>query len=124
MSTVVIGYVPTAEGEAALATGIAEARLRDAEVLVVHRERDGEPDESGRAATRAALEEAAIPHEVRTMPEGAEFSEALVGAAEDVGAELIVIGLRRRTSTGKLILGANAQHVLLDAPCPVLTVKP
>ena len=50
-------------------------------------------------------------------------AEDLVKVAEDTGAELIVIGLRRRTPVGKLILGSNAQRVLLDAPCPVLAVK-
>ena len=47
----------------------------------------------------------------------------LIGIAESSGAELIVIGLRRRTPVGKLILGSNAQRILLDAHCPVLAVK-
>lgn len=47
----------------------------------------------------------------------------LVDIAEETNAELIVIGLRRRTPVGKLILGSQAQRVLLDANCPVLAVK-
>jgi nucleotide-binding universal stress UspA family protein len=44
-------------------------------------------------------------------------------AAESADAEFIVIGLRRRSPVGKLLLGSNAQRVLLDAACPVLAVK-
>ena len=54
---------------------------------------------------------------------GFEPSEDLIGIAEDADAELIVIGLRRRSPVGKLILGSNAQRILLDAKCPVLAVK-
>ncbi|HRC18540.1 MAG TPA: universal stress protein, partial [Phycicoccus elongatus] len=50
-------------------------------------------------------------------------SDVLVDIAEETNAELIVIGLRRRTPVGKLILGSQAQRVLLDANCPVLAVK-
>jgi nucleotide-binding universal stress UspA family protein len=44
--------------------------------------------------------------------------------AREQGSDLVVIGIRRRTPTGKLILGSQAQRILLDAPCPVLAVKP
>lgn len=42
--------------------------------------------------------------------------------ASEVGAEMIVIGIRNRSRVGKLILGSTAQEVLLGAPCPVLGV--
>jgi nucleotide-binding universal stress UspA family protein len=48
----------------------------------------------------------------------------VVDIADEVGAELIVIGMRRRSAVGKLLLGSTAQRILLDARCPVLAVKP
>ena len=43
--------------------------------------------------------------------------------ANEVDADFIVIGLRRRTPVGKLLLGSNAQRILLEASVPVLAVK-
>ena len=54
---------------------------------------------------------------------GNDAPEDIVEVAEEVGADFIVIGLRRRSPVGKLILGSNAQRILLDANCPVLAVK-
>ena len=54
---------------------------------------------------------------------GQEPAEDLIAAAEEFGAELIVIGLRRRSPVGKLLMGSDAQRILLDSPVPVLAVK-
>jgi nucleotide-binding universal stress UspA family protein len=72
---------------------------------------------------RAALREAGVEHEVRQLVRGLDPADDLVNVAAEVNADIIVIGLRRRSPVGKLILGSNAQRVLLDAPCPVLAVK-
>ena len=50
-------------------------------------------------------------------------AEDLISVADEESADFIVIGLRRRSPVGKLILGSNAQRILLDASCPVLAVK-
>jgi nucleotide-binding universal stress UspA family protein len=36
---------------------------------------------------------------------------------------VLVIGLRRRTAVGKLLLGSAAQRILLTVDCPVLAVE-
>jgi nucleotide-binding universal stress UspA family protein len=131
MGNVVVGYVPKAEGQAALTSAIAEAKLRGAKVVVVNSHRGG-TDFDGAASARAdtemeevkgKLDAAGVEHETRQLVRGFEPAEDLLGIAAEVSAELIVIGLRRRSPVGKLILGSNAQRILLDAKCPVLAVK-
>jgi len=127
--TIVVGYVPTPEGEAALAAAVAEARLREQPLHVVNSSRgDALTDtrfasEEALAAVRARLDEAGVVYEIAQEVRGQDASEEIVGAADRVQASLIVIGMRRRTPTGKLITGSQAQRVLLDAHCPVLAVK-
>ncbi len=127
MPTVVVGYVPKPEGEAALDRAIEEAQLRDAELIVVHSHRSRNADDAETLpeldAARARLDAAGVSYDVRQLERGFEAAEDLVSVAESHDADLIVIGLRRRTPVGKLILGSNAQRVLLDAHCPVLAVK-
>jgi nucleotide-binding universal stress UspA family protein len=131
MGTVVVGYVPKPEGEAALATAIEEAKLRGSRLVVVNSHRGGSDydnsesskDDQEMASVRATVEKSGIDFEIRQLVRGFEPAEDLISIAEASSAELLVIGLRRRTPVGKLILGSNAQRVLLDAHCPVLAVK-
>jgi len=131
MATVVVGYVPKPEGDAALKTAISEAKLRGATLVVVNSHRGGpgfDTEASNKAdghmdGVRAELDASGLTYDVRQLVRGLEPSEDLIKVAEDTDADLIVIGLRRRTPVGKLILGSNAQRVLLDAHCPVLAVK-
>jgi nucleotide-binding universal stress UspA family protein len=129
--SIVVGYVATKEGRAALRAASAEARLRNARLVVINSNRGGKDLDGAEAAryeaelasVRQTLDDAGIEHEVRQLVRGVEPAEDLVKVAEETSAELIVIGLRRRTPVGKLILGSNAQRILLDAPCAVLAVK-
>ena len=128
---VVVGFVPTNEGRAALRRAAEEARTRGTRLVVINSNRggkdlttaDAERYDSELATVRRELSETGIEHEVRQLVRGQEPAEDLIAVAEEVGAEVIVIGLRRRTPVGKLILGSHAQRILLDAPCPVLAVK-
>lgn len=131
MGTIVVGYVPKPEGKAALRRAAEEAKLRDSRLVVVNSHRGGREfdrddaieSEEQLAEVKTLLTETGVAHDVRQLVRGMDPAEDLVNVAVEVDAELIVIGLRRRSPVGKLILGSNAQRVLLDAPCPVLAVK-
>src|SRR5690242_14763077 len=127
--TIIVGYRPTPEGSAALDRAVAEARRSGARLLVINSaERPSGstepiPAERGVDALSQRLEAAGIVHEIRQLDLDDDPAEAILAGVSDQAADLIVIGLRRRTPVGKLITGSVAQRVLLDADCPVLTVK-
>ena len=127
--TIVVGYVPTPQGEAALAAAIAEASRREEPLHVLNTAR-GDTLSDPRYASedtldevRARMAQAGVGFEIQQLVRGHEAAEEIVEAADRLNASMIVIGLRRRTPTGKLITGSQAQRILLDANCPVLAVK-
>lgn len=128
---VVVGYIPTKEGRAALREAAAVCRRRNTRLVVVSSARGNrsyDPEETRRLETALAevtadLNEENMDFVDRFLVRGPEPGDEIVNVAREIDAELIVIGLRRRTPVGKLLLGSNAQRVLLEAPCPVLAVK-
>lgn len=128
---IVVGYVETKEGHAALARAADECLLRGTDLVVVVSQRGGHvlsrddvaQRDANLASVGADLAARGVPYSVRHLVKGNEPAEDLIDVADEVGADFIVIGLRRRTPVGKLILGSNAQRILLDAACPVLAVK-
>ena len=127
--TVVCGYVPTPEGRAALAAALVEAARRG-EDLVVLNTRHGEAPVDPRYATdddiaqvRQVLDGSDVPSRLEQRASGRGVAVDLLGLAADEHASMIVIGLRRRSPTGKIIFGSTAQQILLESETPVLAVK-
>jgi nucleotide-binding universal stress UspA family protein len=126
---IIVGYVPTPEGVAALDSAIEEARRRGRRLVVLNSSR-GESLVDPRFATGAEwdsverrLTESGVEHELAQLVEGKDAADQILALARDLNAELIVIGLRRRTAVGKFIMGSQSQTILLHAECPVLAVK-
>jgi nucleotide-binding universal stress UspA family protein len=126
---VVVGYTPGAIGEAALARAVTEARLRTGRLVVVNSSRGDAPvdnrflqDDQAKALGQQ-LDASGVPWTLHQPVRGRDAADEVLAAADDVRADLVVIGLRRRSPVGKLVLGSTAQRVLLDARCPVLAVK-
>lgn len=72
---------------------------------------------------RTTLEEGGVTFTIRQEVRGPEAADELIDVPDEVGAELCVIGIRRRSAVGKMVLGSNAHRILMDSPWPVLTVR-
>lgn len=123
--SIVVGFITTNEGRAALKVAVSEALMRHARLIVLmpaSPRGDTHEIAAAEAELAADVASAGVELESRVMAPDADPGEELIRVADEVDAARIVIGLRRRSPVGKLILGANAQRVLLDATCPVLAV--
>jgi nucleotide-binding universal stress UspA family protein len=129
--SVIVGYMSSDRGRAALELGLEEARLRDTDLVVVHSLHGaGVDDDEDVVASDRELEtidemlsKEGINYSIHNFVRGNSPAEDIVQAAKDYDGQLIVIGLRQRTSAGKFLLGSNAHDILMNAPCPVLTIR-
>lgn len=130
--SVVVGFIDTPEGRAAVDAARRAAELLREPLVVVnvsglhHGLRHVSPSDEEAALSdldrKLAAEE--VEHTVVHPVGDYDPAEEILRAAQSHAASLVVLGIRRRTPVGKLIMGSTAQRVLLEAPCAVLTVKP
>ncbi|WP_049561480.1 universal stress protein [Nonomuraea sp. SBT364] len=127
--TILVGYLPTPEGEAAVEAGLREGALRGERVIIVNSPRRGAPvdqrrvDDAAGAALLDRARAAGVDAELRRPLHDDDLYETFEALIEETGAGLIVIGLRHRSLVGKFVLGSQAQRILMEAAVPVLTVK-
>jgi nucleotide-binding universal stress UspA family protein len=122
--TIAVGFSNTPEGSAAVGAAISEAVLRRTGVSLYDPAENGtvqHPDVL--AALRAEAEASGVALELCSLGPGDDMGDALIDASYQRGAQMVVIGLRRRSPVGKLLLGSLSQRVLLEAGCPVHAVK-
>jgi nucleotide-binding universal stress UspA family protein len=128
MSRILLAYVPSATSEAALEFAIQEARRRDASLLVVASESGPDPhkgtqiDDPRPLAERLA--ETGLDVELRTVPKRSDPADDILEAIETCDVDLAILGIRRRTPIGKILLGSTSQRVVMESPAPVVLVKP
>jgi nucleotide-binding universal stress UspA family protein len=68
-------------------------------------------------------EKRGIDTDIHELVRGMSPGEDLVQYAQEKDFDLIYVGIEKRSRTQKLLLGSNAQYVILKAHCPVITVK-
>ena len=125
---IVVRFLSTPEGHAALRHAGQEALLRTLPLVVVDLSREGhdatpasiEPD---LAELRAQFDAAGLTVDIAAPESFLEPAEHVLKVAQEVDATLVVVGHRHRSRVGKLLLGSAVQRIVLDADCPVVTVK-
>lgn len=127
---VLVGYIPTPEGIAALDYAITYAQQNSARLTVVNTGKDGDYAHPQFATAEDVdtiddlLATKEVEHAIVRPTDGKPAAEALLETATEVGADVIVIGVRRRSPVGKMLTGSTAQAIILRADCPVIAVKP
>ena len=126
---IVVGWTHGPQGEAAIDAAVEEAGRRDARLHVVNASSgesfvdNGIANDAQLDALRERLSGNGIEHDVVQSVGRLDPADEILEAAQRLSASLVVLGIRRRTPVGKLLMGSTAQRVLLQAGCPVLAVK-
>ncbi|GAA1346343.1 universal stress protein [Arthrobacter roseus] len=119
---IVVGYRATPEGKAALKYALELAAEKATRLIVVSANRKG-PSPADNQELQDLLNGSGVDHELMEIVGDYDPAEEILEAASEQNAELVVIGMRRRTPVGKLFMGSTAQRILLEAECPVLAIK-
>lgn len=130
---IMVGYDGSELSQRALVVAQKRAKLMKAE-LHVFTTATGNGNSSGDKVKNTRLETGLKDAGIRCKACGIEcqmeMSDSNLSAADDIvryaaenDMDEIIIGLRKRSNIGKLLFGSTSRQVLLEAPCPVLTVK-
>ena len=127
--TILVAYIPRPEGQAALDKGIEFARERNEPLVVVNATPGGAGEDLSRADVQDVerveklLADSGLKAEFKQFVRGRNAIDEINELVESRNVSLLVIGLRRRSAVGKLLLGSMAQEILLTISCPILAVK-
>ena len=128
---IIVAYEGSTAAKEALEVAVKHAKAFRAELLLVWSMPKGNEDqqeaiqaaEESLAYWKDHLEQKRIACQTHLLIRGVEAGEDIVHFAADNKVEEIVMGVRRRSKVGKLIFGSTAQYIILNAPCPVVTVR-
>jgi nucleotide-binding universal stress UspA family protein len=128
---ILVGYDGSAPSKEALSLARKHAAAFSATIDVVTSMEGGtgnpqeeiEKAERGLEWAKSLFTDKHIPCKSHLLIRGMSPGDDLVEFAKDNKVDEIVVGVKRRSKVGKLLLGSTAQYVILYAHCPVVTVK-
>jgi nucleotide-binding universal stress UspA family protein len=127
--TILVAYAPRPEGQAALEKGIEIATSRGERLVVVNASAGNGKEDAALADTldvervENLLAATGLDAQFKQFVRGQSAVAEIESMVESLSVSLLIIGLRKRSPVGKLIMGSVAQDILLSVSCPVLAVK-
>lgn len=128
--TIAVAHQVSATSRLALVEAVKEANYRGTDLAVLHvvDSIDADNKEAYRLGVADEIEKVVgagppVSWQLHLETAGGDLGDALLRLVDAVGADLLVIGARRRSPVGKALLGSVAQTVILEANLPVLVVK-
>ena len=131
MKRIMVGYDGSNAGKEALSAAAKQATAFRARLYIVRSLMGGSENKGEKIRNAEAdldwaesfARDRGVECETHLLVRGLRPGEDLIQFAEDHRIDLIALGVRRRSNVGKAIFGSNARYVIMEAPCPVLTVK-
>ncbi len=122
--SVLVAYSHSPEGRAALRHGHHVARLEQLPLVAFDMEHfAGKDDHNIDPPVTDDDPDNGPVQWIGRRREDPDAADELLDTSEEIGAKVIVVGIRRRSAVGKLLLGSNAQRIILGADIPVIAVK-
>ena len=128
--TIAVAHQVSATSRLALVEAVKEANYRGTDLAVLHvvESIDADNKEAYRLGVSDEIEKVVgtgppVSWQLHLETAGGDLGDALLRLVDAVGADLLVIGARRRSPMGKALMGSVAQTVILEANLPVLVVK-
>ncbi|MBW2252947.1 MAG: universal stress protein [Deltaproteobacteria bacterium] len=128
---ILVGYDGSNSGKEALNLAKKHAMAFKGEVDVItsmvkgteSQRQDMDQAKRGLEYAEVFFKENNIPCKTHLLIRGLTSGEDLVQFAQENNIDEIIVGVKRRSKVGKLLMGSTAQYVILNAHCPVVTVK-
>lgn len=127
---IMVAYDGSELSKRALAVAQKRAKAVGAELYVFTAAGNGNGDQIKQTRLHTGLKDAEMMCTACGIECRIELSDRKIPAGEDIvqyavenDMDEIVIGLRKRSNIGKLLFGSTSRQVILEAPCPVLSVK-
>lgn len=128
---ILVGYDGSNVAKEALRIACRHAQAFGASVEIVTSMESGSEGEQqaiddaerGLEWAKTLFNEKGVPCKTHLLIRGLSPGEDLVQFAREQQVDEILVGVKRRSKVEKILMGSTAQYVVLQAHCPVVSVK-